>query len=150
MINVAESKLLNEMLFLATKAHKDQYDKNNFPYILHPISVMKLLNTYDIELMCIALGHDLLEDTYVTSDILRQIGMTQRIVDGIIALTKIDGEDYNEYKKRVTSNSDAIKVKIVDLTHNTDISRLKEITVKDIERTCKYFKFYLELKQLEK
>lgn len=57
---------LSYMLALCTSAHRDQYDKGGQPYALHPLAVM--LNTD--ELRCIALGHDLLEDTHVTKRLL--------------------------------------------------------------------------------
>ena len=141
---------LNNMLVLATLAHGNQFDKSGKPYILHPIQVMQYLQTDDVELMCIALGHDLLEDTHVTEFILWDGGFTERIIKGIKSLTKIPGEDYDLYKSRVKDNYDAVLVKLADLKHNTDISRLKGITEKDMERTLKYYKFYLELLKKKK
>lgn len=142
--------LLSKMIVLATNAHAHQFDKSGKPYILHPIQVMQYLQTDDIELMCIALGHDLLEDTHVTTFYLMAEGFTERIINGIIALTKIPGEDYEFYQAAVKDNYDAVLVKLADLKHNTDISRLKGITEKDMERTLKYYKFYLELLKKKK
>jgi hypothetical protein len=70
---------------------------------------------------------------------------TDRIISAIIALTKINGESYEEYKQKVFSNEDAMKVKMADLRHNTDIRRLKGASNKDLLRTERYYKFYLEL-----
>ena len=75
--------------------------------------------------------------------------MTKRIVDAIKCLTKVSGETYQEYKARVLSNRDAMKVKKADLRHNTDIRRLKGTTEKDIARTAKYLSFYAEIEQVE-
>lgn len=133
------------MIVLAANAHAHQFDKSGKPYILHPIQVMQYLQTDDIELMCIALGHDLLEDTHITVAFLRSEGFTERIIKGIISLTKTHGESYDLYQSAVKDNYDAVLVKLADLKHNTDISRLKGITEKDMERTLKYYKFYLEL-----
>jgi hypothetical protein len=55
------------------------------------------------------------------------------------------GESYDQYKERVFANPDAMKVKMADLRHNTDIRRLKGVTEKDIIRMEKYNRFYLEL-----
>jgi (p)ppGpp synthase/HD superfamily hydrolase len=144
-----KGELLNKMLVLATTRHSGQFDKAGNPYILHPLKVMYYLKTDDEELQCIALGHDLVEDTDTTYAELREMGMTERIVQGIAALTKVPGETLEEYKVRVKANPDAIKVKMQDLRHNSDIRRLRGVTEKDIRRIEKYHKFYLELKDLE-
>ena len=139
--------MLSNMLRIATNAHEGQFDKGGKPYILHPLKVMHYLKTDDVELQCIALGHDLLEDTTVTPKILWDAGMTERVITGIVALTKYEGQTYDEYKEQVFSNRDAMKVKLCDLRHNTDIRRLKGVTEKDVARMVKYYKFYLEIVQ---
>lgn len=141
-------ELLTKMLVLATNSHAGQYDKGGNPYILHPLAVMNILRSNDEELNCIALGHDVVEDCAVTYTQLRELGFTDRIIEGIRCLTKIPGESYDEYREKVKSNPDAVKVKIADLTHNTDISRLKGVSPKDMARIEKYFKFYVELNNL--
>ena len=140
--------LLNTMLTLSASAHAGQFDKGGMPYILHPLTVMYKLRSSDEELMCIALGHDIVEDTDVTYAQLRAIGMTERIIAGIQALTKVPGETYDEYKDRVKANPDAIRVKMEDLRHNSDLRRLKGVTEKDVARVAKYMTFYAELKEL--
>ena len=141
-------EMLNKMLVLATNRHAGQFDKGGNPYILHPLKVMYYLKSNDEELQCIALAHDLVEDTDTTYDELRELGFTDRIIQGIAALTKQRGESYNQYKERVKSNPDAVKVKMADLRHNTDIRRLKGVTEKDLARIEKYQRFYLELQLL--
>lgn len=141
-----KGELLDRMLVLATNAHAGQYDRGGKPYILHPLAVMHMLNTNDEELMCIAVGHDIIEDTKVTYNDLREAGMTDRIVEGIRALTKLPGYSYDEYKEQVFANKDAMVVKMADLQHNSDIRRLKGVTDKDIERMAKYHRFFLELR----
>ncbi len=137
------------MLVLATNAHSNQYDRGGNPYILHPLKVMHYLRSDDEELQCIALGHDIIEDTSVTYSQLKVEGFTDRIINGIRCLTKLPGETYDEYKLQVMSNQDAIKVKMADLRHNSDIRRLKGVTEKDIARVAKYHQFYLELQNLQ-
>jgi (p)ppGpp synthase/HD superfamily hydrolase len=107
---------------------------------------MHYLKSDDEELMCIALGHDVIEDTSVTYKDLIDAGMSLRVVEGIRALTKKHGHTYEHYKERVFANEDAMRVKMADLRHNTDIRRLKGVTEKDIARMAKYHLFYLELK----
>ncbi len=143
-----KGELLNKMLVLATNAHAGQYDKAGQPYILHPLKVMHYLKSDDEELNCIALGHDLIEDTSVTYLQLKQ-EFTPRIASAILTLTKVDFETYDDYKRCIKTNIDAVRVKMADLRHNSDIRRLKGVTEKDIARTARYHQFYLELKEHE-
>jgi (p)ppGpp synthase/HD superfamily hydrolase len=140
-----KGEMLGRMLVLVTNAHAGQYDKGGHPYILHPLKVMHYLKTEDEELQCIALGHDVIEDTDVTYKDLRDAGISDRVIQGIKALTKMPGETLDEYKIRVFDNKDAMRVKQADLRHNTDIRRLKGVTEKDIARMARYHQFYLEL-----
>lgn len=139
-------KLLSDMLILATTKHDGQFDAAGQPYILHPLKVMHYLKTDDEQLQCIALGHDLLEDTDVTFDYLLQ-HFSIRIAQGIQALTKKEDMSQEDYEDQVLRNQDAIAVKLCDLRHNTDIRRLKGITPKDAERLNKYCRFYTKLQQ---
>jgi (p)ppGpp synthase/HD superfamily hydrolase len=134
------------MLVIATNAHSGQFDKGGNPYILHPLKVMHYLKSDDEELMCMALGHDVIEDTPVTYKDLREAGISERVITGIRALTKQPGQTYEEYKEGVFANVDAMRVKMSDLRHNTDIRRLKGVTEKDIARMAKYHLFYSEIK----
>ena len=138
-------EMLDRMLVLATNAHHGQFDRGGRPYILHPLRVMSFLKTDDEELQCIALGHDVVEDTKTTYADLRAAGMTERVIEGIRVLTKVPGETYDEYKARVFDSRDAMMVKLCDLRHNTDIRRLKGVTDKDIARMAKYHAFYMEI-----
>jgi (p)ppGpp synthase/HD superfamily hydrolase len=137
--------MLDKMLLLATNAHHGQFDKGGAPYILHPLRVMSFLKTDDEELQCIALGHDVIEDTKTTWADLRDAGMSERVIAGIRALTKMPGESLDDYKGRVFACPDAMRVKLCDLRHNSDIRRLKGVTQKDIARMAKYHIFYLEI-----
>lgn len=140
--------MLDMMLILSTTAHHGQFDKGGNPYILHPLKVMHYLRSDDEELQCIALGHDLIEDTEVTAEVLRAAGISERVITGILALTKVKGESFEQYKAKVKANPDSVRVKMADLRHNTDVRRLKGLTVKDFERMQRYCVFYQELKEL--
>jgi len=142
------------MLVLATQRHDGKFDKGGMPYILHPLKVMHYLRTDDEELQCIALGHDLIEDTFSCMSegvaFLNSRGFSERVILGICALTKIDVQTYDRYKELVKANHDAVLVKMADLRHNSDIRRLKGVTQKDIERVERYHRFYLELQEVAK
>jgi (p)ppGpp synthase/HD superfamily hydrolase len=140
-----KGEMLSKMLHIATNAHHGQFDRGGNPYILHPIKVMHYLKTDDEELQCIALGHDVVEDTDVTYQDLIEAGMSERVINGIRALTKLPGQTLEEYKAGVFASTDAMQVKLCDLRHNTDIRRLKGVSEKDIARMEKYNRFYLEI-----
>jgi hypothetical protein len=137
--------MLAKMLVIATNAHAGQYDKGGLPYILHPLKVMHYLKSDDEELQCIALGHDVIEDTDITYKYLRDEGMSERVIAGIRGMTKVPGQTYEEYKEGVFANIDSMKAKKADLRHNSDIRRLKGVTDKDVARIAKYMKFYSEI-----
>ena len=141
-------KMLNEMLLLVTNRFNGKYDKGGKPYVLHCLKVMHYLKTEDEELQCVALGHDLVEDTGTTYSELRNLGFSERVVEGIRSLTKVPGETPEEYLEKIKGNRDAILVKLQDLRHNSDIRRLKGVKEKDIHRMVKYHNMYIELKNL--
>ena len=129
-------------LQIAQKAHAGQVDKAGKDYILHPITVASYMDT-DIE-KTIAYLHDVLEDTDVTVDALRKI-FPNEIVDTLITLTHRKDESYFEYIQRVSKSKLAKKIKVADLLHNLDITRIKEPTKQDYERLEKYKKAILYL-----
>lgn len=122
-------------LEIATKAHFGQKDKAGQDYILHPITVASFMNTDEEK--AVAYLHDVVEDTNVNFEDLRKI-FSPNIVEAIDAITKRKNETYEEYLKRVSMNKIARKVKAADMLHNMDLTRLKRITKKDIERANKY------------
>jgi (p)ppGpp synthase/HD superfamily hydrolase len=138
------------MILLATIAHQGQFDKGGHPYILHPLKVMHYLKSSDEELNCMAVGHDLVEDTWVTENHLVDHGFTPRIITGIIGLTNVDGETEDEKFLRLTRNVDIARVKMCDLRHNTDVRRLKGVTQKDVDRMVRYHNLYLKLEAFVK
>ena len=122
------------------KKHSGQKDKSGKPYIQHPMFVSSHCKTYEAKV--VALLHDVLEDTDATIEDLKKIGLGQKEIDAIVLLTKPEKEDYMHYVKRVAQNPIAREVKMADLTHNMDLTRLDVITEKDIARTEKYKKAY--------
>lgn len=140
---------LNKMLVLVTTEFDGIFDKGGMPYVLHCLKVMHYLKSDDDELQQIALGHDLIEDRkHITYAFLREQGFSERVIEGIKAVTKVPGETNDEYMAKIKANPDAIRVKLADLRHNSDIRRLKGVTEKDIKRIEKYHKMFMELKDL--
>jgi (p)ppGpp synthase/HD superfamily hydrolase len=130
---------------IAIKAHQGQVDKADQPYITHPEFVASQV-TGD-EAKAIAWLHDVVEDTSVTFDDLRAVGLSEIVIAGVDAITKRDNEDYETYLERVAANPLAKAVKLADLTHNMDTSRLKEITDKTRVRLEKYGMAFAKLRE---
>ena len=129
---------------IAYKAHKGQKDKARKPYIWHPIAVAAKLPTKDMRIA--GLLHDVCEDSPITSiDLLLQ-GVPPHIVHSIELLTKSPQKPYDVYIQELSNDYIARKVKIADLEHNMDLSRIKDVRVKDRKRVEKYKKAYDYLK----
>ena len=131
------TKLTRKAMIIAYEAHKNQVDKSGVPYIYHPIHVAEQMDT---ENECIiALLHDVVEDTNVTFKQLEEV-FSKEIIDILKLLTREENIEYDEYIKRIKNNSIAFKVKIADLTHNLDKTRLDFVTEVDVKRNEKYKK----------
>ena len=130
-------------LKIATEAHKGQVDKAGVPYINHPLIVASLVETEEEKI--VALLHDTIEDTNITEQDLLNYGFSNKIVEAVKLLTHNKDVPYMDYVAKIKDNELARKVKIADLTHNSDLSRLKEITEKDKKRYEKYQKALLYL-----
>ncbi|WP_311696306.1 HD domain-containing protein [Sneathia sanguinegens] len=130
-------------LKIATEAHKGQVDKAGVPYINHPLTVASLVDTEEEKI--VALLHDTIEDTNITEQDLLNYGFSNKIVEAVKLLTHNKNVPYMVYVAKIKDNELARKVKIADLTHNSDLSRLKEITEKDKKRYEKYQKALLYL-----
>lgn len=131
------TKLTRKAMIIAYEAHKNQVDKSGVPYIYHPIHVAEQMDT---ENECIiALLHDVVEDTNVTFNQLEEV-FSKEIIDILKLLTREENIEYDEYIKRIKNNSIACKVKIADLTHNLDKTRLDFVTEVDVKRNEKYKK----------
>lgn len=130
--------MLAQAIAIAATAFEDKFDKGGQPYILHCLFVMNQIPSDDHELMSIAVLHDVVEDTIYTLTDLRELGFSERIIDGVKALTHIEGVPYMDYIKIISLNPDAVLVKMADLQHNSDIMRMKGLHKKDFDRLEKY------------
>jgi (p)ppGpp synthase/HD superfamily hydrolase len=137
--------LLEKALKISTKAHEGQVDKAGAPYIFHPIRVSD--KCYTAEERITALLHDTIEDTEVTAEYLLMEGFPRNIVDAILSVTRNENESYEDFIRRSRLNPIGRQVKLHDLEDNMDITRLNELTEKDIFRLNKYLKAYRYLKE---
>jgi len=138
--------MLDKAIAIAANVFEGKYDKGGKPYVLHCIWVMNKMDVNDHELMTIAVLHDVVEDTYYTFNHLRKAGFSERVIDGVKALTHENGVPYMDYIKIIALNPDARKVKMADLDHNSRILRMKGLREKDFKRLEKYHTAYEYLK----
>ena len=132
---------------LAREAHKGQKDKSGADYIGHPLRVAARCNNPKAKIA--GLLHDTIEDTYVTSQLLKDMGFDDDIVEAVLALSRRPDETYAEFIVRASQNEIAKEVKIADLEDNMDVRRLCDITEKDAIRIRKYLHSWRYLKGLE-
>lgn len=137
-MNTSKQPMLKLALSIATEAHKGQFDKAGVDYIEHPIYVASQVDTEEEK--AVALLHDVIEDSPFTAEELLQAGLPETVVTAVQVLTKKKEKDYQTYLENVKSNSLARVVKLADLKHNSDLSRLSSVTDKDLERLEKYKK----------
>lgn len=126
---------------LAVKKHANQKDKGGNPYIEHPLWVMSNITGYKCKIAAVL--HDIVEDTDMTIRDLKIYGFDEEIVDAIRLLTRDKNISYDEYIDNLFNNPIAVKVKLKDLEHNMDLTRLPNgLTEKDIKRNEKYKRIY--------
>ena len=125
-------------LKLCFEAHKDQTDKSGLPYVFHPFHLAEQMT--DEKTTVVALLHDVIEDTDYTLDDMKNMGFSDDILSAIALMTHDDDVPYMEYVALIKKNPIAKMVKLADLRHNSDMSRLDKVTAHDRERAEKYKK----------
>lgn len=142
------TELTKKAMNIAYKAHDGQFDKCGFPYICHPIhlaeSIITTLPVYkdiiihddedylkdipvDEYLTCVALLHDVVEDTDITiEDLSKEFPFL--ITQAVDLLTHKPGVDYFDYIYKIKSNFLARSIKILDILHNKNKEREALIT----------------------
>jgi metal dependent phosphohydrolase, HD region len=128
--------MIDIALAIARKAHAGQADKAGVDYIQHPLYVASQFKTEQEK--AVALLHDVLEDSDITVADLLAYGLSNEVVTAVQTLTKKKGQSYQDYLEKVKSNNLARVVKLADLKHNSDLSRLKTVSNTDFERVKKY------------
>ena len=121
---------------LCFEAHKDQVDKSGMPYVFHPFHLAEQMK--DENTTIVALLHDIVEDTEYTFEDLKAIGFDDKIIDALKLMTHDETVPYMEYVAAIKSNPIATAVKLADLEHNSDLSRLDVIDEKALKRKQKY------------
>lgn len=135
---------LEVAIALACDSHRGQKDKAGQPYILHPLRLMLSFESTTEKI--VAILHDVVEDSPVTLERLRDLGFEPSVVDAIDALTRREGESYDDFIDRVSANPLAARIKVRDLQDNLDVSRLPSLGDKDARRVAKYHRALMQLK----
>ena len=129
------TKHLEKAIHIAVNTHYNQKDKGGEPYIFHPLRVMDACAS--LEARIVAILHDVVEDTDITIEMLRQ-EFPPQIIEALKLLTHNPDVPYMDYVASIKKNTIAREVKIANLTDNSNVSRLSMITNKAIERLKKY------------
>lgn len=130
--------LTKKAMRIAFEAHKEQTDKNGMPYIYHPIHLAEQMS--DEAATCVALLHDVIEDTSMTFEQLQAEGFTPEIITALKLMTHDESVPYLDYVAEIKKNSIAAAVKLADLKHNSDLTRLDHVDEKALIRAEKYRK----------
>ncbi len=143
---MTEQQMIDRAMAICVEAHSGQMDRYGQIYIFHPMRVMQRVNSINDK--CVAILHDVVEDSEWTVEDLTQEGFPSVIVDAVDAISKRDDEEYTDYIQRVRENAIAIRVKLADLEDNMDLRRTRgEMTVSDLERLKRYRKAYTVLNE---
>lgn len=141
------TEMTKKAMKIAFEAHKNQTDKSGMPYIYHPVHLAEQMK--DEETTCVALLHDVVEDTDWTLDELTEHGFDARIVEALELMTHAKGVPYMEYVAQIKPNPIAKVVKLADLRHNSDLTRLNEVNEKALARVEKYKKAIAMLEEVK-
>ena len=132
------TELTKKAMKISFEAHKEQTDKNGMPYIYHPIHLAEQMQ--DEATVCVALLHDVAEDTDITLEDLKQEGFSSEIMDALRLMTHDDAVPYMDYVRKIKENPIATAVKLADLKHNSDLTRLDVVDDAALTRAEKYKK----------
>lgn len=128
---------LERAIAIAAQAHAGQSDKAGAPYVLHPLRVMLGVSTRAERITAVL--HDVVEDCEGWSfERLKGEGFDDTIITALRSVTKIEGESYEDFVKRAAANPVGRRVKLADLTDNSDLTRIASPTPKDFDRLARY------------
>ena len=121
---------------LCFAAHKEQFDKSGIPYVFHPIHLAEQMTDEDTTVT--ALLHDVVEDTDYTFEDLEAMGFNGTVLAALRLLTHEEGVPYMDYVAKIKEHPVAKAVKLADLAHNSDLTRMDEPDEKALARVAKY------------
>ena len=128
--------LTKRAMKIAFDVHREQVDKSGLPYVFHPFHLAEQMQ--DELTVCTALLHDVIEDTPMTLKELAEAGFPKEVLDALVLLTHDDAVPYMDYVQKIAENPIAKAVKLADLAHNSDLSRLDTVDDYALTRVRKY------------
>ena len=144
MIYTKNTKLALSIMF---RIHKDIVDKSGIPYVFHPYHLAEDL--YDENEVIVALLHDAIEDSNLTLGELGEYEFSKEVLDAIALMTRDKDTEYLDYIIKLSRNKIARRVKMLDLLHNMDLTRLDPpYDEKTLERVEKYKRAYRILSEI--
>lgn len=132
------TEVTKRAMCFAYLAHHGQYDKSGLPYIFHPMHLAEQMTTEETTLA--ALLHDVMEDTDYTLEDIRALGVPESVCEALLLLTHDKSVPYLDYVQNLRENPIARAVKLADLKHNSDLTRLDLVDEKALKRVEKYKK----------
>jgi (p)ppGpp synthase/HD superfamily hydrolase len=138
------TNMTKKALKLCFDVHKEQVDKSGLPYVFHPFHLAEQMDTE--ETTVVALLHDVVEDSELTLDDLRQMGFGDAVIAALALLTHDPAVEYMDYVRAIKDNPIARAVKLADLRHNSDLTRLNTLDEKALARREKYLQAMTLLK----
>ena len=140
-LNKEQVEFVRKAYDVAAEAHASQRRKSGEPYIIHPLGVATILSQLQLDELTLAAAflHDVVEDTKWTLKELEAEGFPTGVLEAVRLLTREKDVPYMAYIERLSGNQIARKVKLADLEHNSDLTRLIEVTERDLRRQEKYF-----------
>ena len=132
------TQMTKKALKLSFEAHQNQVDKSGMPYVFHPFHLAEQME--DENTTIVALLHDVVEDTDIGFDELYKMGFSQTVIEALKLLTHDNNEPYEDYINMIKKNEIAKAVKLADLRHNSDLTRLDNVDEKALKRAEKYKK----------
>ncbi len=121
--------ITKKALKLCFEAHRDQVDKTGMPYVFHPFHLAEQMDTEAA--VTLALLHDVVEDTDTTMEDLARMDFPPCVLEALSLLTHAEGVPYMDYVAEIAQNPLAVQVKLADLRHNSDLSRLDDAEKND-------------------
>ena len=128
--------MTKKALLLCFQAHRDQLDKSGLPYVFHPFHLAEQMPDEDTTVT--ALLHDVVEDSDYTFRDLEEMGFPAQVLEALRLLTHDPSVPYLDYVARIRENPIARAVKLADLRHNSDLSRLDHVDSRALARVEKY------------
>lgn len=135
-----DNSLVHIAYDICKEYHADQTDANGRVYYEHPIRIATQCDSDEEKI--VALLHDIIEDTSLTASDLENYGIPKVCIEAILLLSRNKEEPYGDYIRTIKNSGNiiALKIKILDIKDNSNLTRIKDISERDISRTERYLR----------